>query len=255
MKYFIALFRMFLRSFLLETVWNFERMQNVGFLYSMMPFFKALYPDKGERKKVLKRHIEFFNIHPYMVSIVLGIVASKEKTLKEGKTQNVKEIISIKKNMAGPLAALGDTFFWATWRPFVSLIAITFLILFYGRNDFLGTWFIPIIFLTVYNALTLFFRYIFLVLSYKMTSDIIVMIGNLKFQKIINFVRFTGLFVLVFSLLYYLRNFSSTMNELFIYLVMFFFFILIVCLRVLPSMLFYLTVAICLALGFLGVNL
>ncbi|MEW6042584.1 MAG: PTS system mannose/fructose/sorbose family transporter subunit IID, partial [Elusimicrobiota bacterium] len=45
---------MFFRSFLLQSVWNFERMQNVGFLFTVLPSLKKIYPDKKERLIAIK---------------------------------------------------------------------------------------------------------------------------------------------------------------------------------------------------------
>ena len=46
----------FLRTFFLQALWNFERLQNVGFLYILYPVFKSLYKDKEKRKEALLRH-------------------------------------------------------------------------------------------------------------------------------------------------------------------------------------------------------
>ena len=61
----------FLRTFFLQALWNFERLQNVGFLYILYPVLKKLYPDKEKRKEALLRHIGFFNTNPYMVTIII----------------------------------------------------------------------------------------------------------------------------------------------------------------------------------------
>lgn len=48
-----------LRSTLLMGSWNYERMENGGFCYAMIPAIKKLYKDKDDRKAALKRHMEF----------------------------------------------------------------------------------------------------------------------------------------------------------------------------------------------------
>ena len=40
---------LFFRTLLLQSLWNFERLQNVGFLYVLYPFLKKMYPDKEKR--------------------------------------------------------------------------------------------------------------------------------------------------------------------------------------------------------------
>ena len=64
----------FLRTFFLQALWNFERLQNVGFLYILYPVLKNLYPNKEKRKEVLLRHIGFFNTNPYMVTVIVAMV-------------------------------------------------------------------------------------------------------------------------------------------------------------------------------------
>ena len=56
------------RSFFLQCSWNLERMQNLGFLYSLMPVLKKLYPREQDLREAQARHLELFNSQPYMVS-------------------------------------------------------------------------------------------------------------------------------------------------------------------------------------------
>ena len=113
----------FLRTFFLQALWNFERLQNVGFLYILYPVFKSLYKDKEKRKEALLRHIGFFNTNPYMVNIIIAMVINAENNIALGQEKNIKKPEMIKSVMAGPTAAIGDYFFWGTWRPFVSFIS------------------------------------------------------------------------------------------------------------------------------------
>ncbi len=71
----------FLRTFFLQALWNFERLQNIGFLYILYPVIKSLYKDKEERKKVLLRHIGFFNTNPYMANIIIAMVINAENNI------------------------------------------------------------------------------------------------------------------------------------------------------------------------------
>ncbi len=50
----------FLRSNLFQGSWNFERMQALGFCFSMVPAIRRLYPENNEaRKQAIRRHLEF----------------------------------------------------------------------------------------------------------------------------------------------------------------------------------------------------
>ncbi|WP_220515000.1 PTS system mannose/fructose/sorbose family transporter subunit IID, partial [Streptococcus pneumoniae] len=42
----VELKKVFKRSFMYGSSWNYERMQNLGFLYTILPVLKKLYPDK-----------------------------------------------------------------------------------------------------------------------------------------------------------------------------------------------------------------
>ncbi len=64
----------FIRSNLFRGSWNFERMQALGFCFSMVPAIRRLYPENNDaRKQAIKRHLEFFNTHPYVAAPVLGV--------------------------------------------------------------------------------------------------------------------------------------------------------------------------------------
>ena len=45
----------------LQWSWNYERMQALGYLYSMLPVINAVYKDKAERIEAMKRHLVFYN--------------------------------------------------------------------------------------------------------------------------------------------------------------------------------------------------
>ena len=40
--------KVFWRSFMYGASWNYERMQNLGFLYTILPTLKKIYKDKKE---------------------------------------------------------------------------------------------------------------------------------------------------------------------------------------------------------------
>lgn len=55
----VELKKVFKRSFMYGSSWNYERMQNLGFLYTILPVLKKLYPDKDSASPAMKRHLEF----------------------------------------------------------------------------------------------------------------------------------------------------------------------------------------------------
>ena len=45
----------------LQGSWNYERMQNGGWCFAMIPAIKKLYTSKDDQIAALKRHLEFYN--------------------------------------------------------------------------------------------------------------------------------------------------------------------------------------------------
>ena len=71
----------FWRAFTINASFNYERQMSQGFVYSMLPVLKKLYPDKEQMKEALKRHSEFFNVTPMASTLVMGITAAMEEQL------------------------------------------------------------------------------------------------------------------------------------------------------------------------------
>lgn len=208
-----TIFAVFWRSFFLQAVWNFERLQNVGFVYGLLPFLRVLYPDPKERRDVVLRHIGFFNTHPYMAPIIFGFVAYLEEEIREGKPVTPEAVLALKNNIAGPLAAIGDTFFWATWRPFTALLAISIIIFLSRLQGFRAFWLLPVIFLVVYNAVHLPFRYWGIKISYRLRDRIVEIIADLEFQYAVDMVRFAGMILLGSVLVFYFWAFAGLFSE------------------------------------------
>ncbi len=59
-------FKVFIRSLFVQACWNFESMQSVGFLYTVLQGLEKIYEGdpEGLRDAAL-RHSEFINTHPY----------------------------------------------------------------------------------------------------------------------------------------------------------------------------------------------
>jgi PTS system mannose-specific IID component len=193
-------FRLGIRTFFLQVLWNFEKMQNIGFLFIFMTELKKMYKDDAQGyNNALKKHLEFFNIHPYMVGIVVGIVLGMEEKaylVKDDRLKSEKishEISNIKATMAGPLSAIGDSFFWGLWRPFVSLVIFILFFIFYAFNPpyVYKIWFVLSLYLALYNLPHFVFRFEGIKKAYNMGTNVIVYIKrwhdfdfDKKFRKI-----------------------------------------------------------------------
>ncbi|WP_413789171.1 PTS system mannose/fructose/sorbose family transporter subunit IID [Bacillus yunxiaonensis] len=104
--------KMVWRSLLLQASFNYERMQAAGWLYSILPGLKKIHKNKHDLSESMKSHMEFFNTHPFLVNIIMGIVLALEE-----KKQNRNTIRAIRVAMMGPLGGIGDALFWLTLLP------------------------------------------------------------------------------------------------------------------------------------------
>ena len=112
-----------LRLTFVQANWNYERMHNVGFAYTLAPLIKKLYKSKEGRKHALQRHLEFVNTHPYLHAPIMGVVMALEEEKANGAEIEDMAIQGVKIGMMGPLAGVGDPIFWGTLRPIIGAFA------------------------------------------------------------------------------------------------------------------------------------
>lgn len=111
-----------IRSALQQGSWNFERMQNLGFIYQMLPGLRRLY-GSNPPAEVLQRHAEYFNTHPYMASWVAGTALRLEEKQLAGETLPLNAT-AFRNMVMAPYAAMGDALFWGALRPLVAVIGL-----------------------------------------------------------------------------------------------------------------------------------
>lgn len=90
--------------------WNYERMQGLGYLTTMLPVIEKLYGENPELKqKALEVHSQFFNTQPSMGNIIVGMNVAIEEQSHSG--AGIDVAASIKTALMGPFAGIGDTIF------------------------------------------------------------------------------------------------------------------------------------------------
>lgn len=179
----------FLRSNLWQGSWNFERMQGLGFCYTMIPTLKKLYPENNEdRKLALKRHLEFFNTQPFMAAPIVGITMAMEEERKNGAPIDDGTINGLKVGMMGPLAGVGDPVFWGTARPVLAALGAGLAL----TGNLLG----PILFFVLFNIIRLGFRYWGVSYGYKKGSNLVKDMSGGLLQKLTVGSSILGLFVM-----------------------------------------------------------
>lgn len=243
----------FYRSFFLQTLWNFEGMQNVGFAYGILPILRRIYPDPEARKKALLRHIGFFNTHPYMVNMIFGLVAAMEEEASKDPSKDPEEIVKTKNNIAGPLAAIGDSFFWATWRPFSVILTIALILLLWDQHSIRGTLAPPLFFIGVYNMVALPFCYWSLLMSFRLQNKVIGLIAGIDFQRSVDLLRTMGKLIITAAFILYVARFSGGFMMGAVLAAAFGAGCLLGCVRVSPVLVFFLTLLACGALAYAGI--
>lgn len=110
----------FLRSWAIQSSWNYERQMNMGFLHGIAPILDKLYKDPKDdhlKKEAYKRHMAFYNCTPQTSAFILGLSASmEEKYYEDRENFNPESINAMKTSLMGPLSGVGDSFFQGTVR-------------------------------------------------------------------------------------------------------------------------------------------
>lgn len=164
------LVKVFLRTQIFQISWNYERLQNLCYCFCIMPVLKKLYKKEEELKLALIANMEYYNSHPFFVSIILGVNIAMEEARARGENLDERDIAQVKIAMMGPLAGIGDPIFWGTVRPILAAVGAGIAI----RGNVLGVVFF---FLSI-NIIRLFMRYNVLIFSYKKGVNIIANIKN-----------------------------------------------------------------------------
>lgn len=179
----------FLRSNLFQGSWNFERMQALGFCFCMVPVIKRLYPENNDaRRQAIKRHLEFFNTHPYVAAPVLGVTLAMEEQRANGAEIDDAAINGIKVGLMGPLAGVGDPIFWGTVRPVFAALGAGIAM----SGSLLG----PLLFFILFNAVRLLALYYGVAYGYRKGVDIVKDMGGGFLQKLTEGASILGLFVM-----------------------------------------------------------
>ncbi|WP_443972289.1 PTS system mannose/fructose/sorbose family transporter subunit IID [Streptococcus agalactiae] len=176
------------RSQFLQGSWNYERMQNMGWAYALIPALKKLYTTKEDRAAALERHMEFFNTHPYVAAPIIGVTLALEEEKASGTSVEDKAIQGVKIGMMGPLAGIGDPVFWFTVRPILGALGASLA----SAGNILG----PIIFFVGWNLIRMSFLWYTQELGYKSGKEITKDMSGGILQDITKGASILGMFIL-----------------------------------------------------------
>ena len=172
----------------LQGSWNYERMQNGGWCYSIIPAIKKLYPNEEDRIAALKRHMEFYNTHPYVSAPVMGVTLALEEERANSAEINDQSIQGVKIGMMGPLAGVGDPVFWFTLRPILGALGASLAL----SGNIIG----PLLFFFAWNIIRMGFLWYTQEFGYKVGSSIVKDLSGGILRKITQGASILGMFII-----------------------------------------------------------
>ncbi len=183
------LIKVFFRSFLLQLSWNYERMQGLGYCYTVLPILKKIYKNNPEAlQKAVKRNMEFFNTNAYLATPIMGTtIAMEERLAKEGDIDE-SAISSIKVSLMGPLAGIGDSMFWFMLVPICAGIGVSLA----TGGSLMG----PLAFTLIYNVIAIAVRWIGTMKGYELGTNFVDKLSGGIMQRVTEAATIVGLMVL-----------------------------------------------------------
>lgn len=172
----------------LQGSWNYERMQNGGWCYSLIPAIKKLYSNKDDQVKALKRHLEFYNTHPYVSAPVMGVTLALEEERANGMAVTDTAIQGVKVGMMGPLAGVGDPVFWYTVRPILGALGASLAL----SGSLAG----PILFFVAWNVIRIAFLWYSQEFGYNAGSNIAKDLSGGLLRKVTEGASILGMFII-----------------------------------------------------------
>ena len=186
--------RLFFRSNAIQSGFNFERMQGLGFIWALLPLLKKLYKSKEDRIEAFERHSGYFNTHPWLVGIIFGVVASMEERKANTGEVEVENIQAVKGALMGPLAGLGDSLFFSTYRPILAGICASLMLSGISGGGG-GSILIPLVFVILLNAVHFGAQWWGVHAGYRRADKFLEQLGGMKIQRWMEAATILGLIV------------------------------------------------------------
>ena len=172
----------------LQGSWNYERMQNGGWCYSIIPAIKKLYSKEEDRAAALKRLLEFYNTHPYVSAPVMGVTLALEEERANGMPVDDQTVQGVKVGMMGPLAGVGDPVFWFTVRPILGALGASLAL----SGSIVG----PLLFFVVWNLVRIAFLWYTQEFGYKVGTSIAKDMSGELLGKVTEGASILGMFII-----------------------------------------------------------
>ncbi|MHA1617189.1 MAG: PTS system mannose/fructose/sorbose family transporter subunit IID [Candidatus Njordarchaeales archaeon] len=164
-------------GFFLECSWNYERMQALGYLFSILPALKRIYKDEEELKKAARVHLEFFNTNPFLTPILVGVNVA----IEESSPRNFELVRSLKTGLMGAFAGIGDSLIFFVIGGILLIMGSTLSLMSLERPLYALA---PLIILIVFDAIFIPFRVIGSEFGYKRGMRITESFSGEKIQSL-----------------------------------------------------------------------
>jgi mannose PTS system EIID component len=170
--------------FFFQCGWNYERMQSVGYAYSLIPILKKTRPDPEEFKEAFLTNLNFFNTNPIVgAPLIIGAhIALEEMGAPLETTEGLKV------GLMGPLAGVGDTLVWAIYNSIVFSFGASLAL----AGNALG----PIIVIALVFFPYLAVRYWQFTWAYRQGTNLVAALGGGVIARVTEFFTILGLVVI-----------------------------------------------------------
>lgn len=168
---FFTLARVAWRTLFIQAGFSPGAMQTLGLMYALEPAWRHLFPEGAQRREAVRRHLSPFNTHPYAAAGIVGGILHYELRVARGES-TPDDVQRFKQTLMGPLAALGDGFFWLSLRPATGAVGV-------ASVPVVGVW-APVVFLVTYNVVHLVTRIWLFVTGYQHGSAVVSKLAALK---------------------------------------------------------------------------
>ncbi|PNV63632.1 PTS fructose transporter subunit IID [Clostridium sp. chh4-2] len=163
--------------------WNYEKMQGLGYYFSMLPLVKKCYQNEEDKKTAAMTELQFFNTNNTMAPIIMGV----DNAIQEEKgIDAIDTVASLKTGMMGPLAGIGDTLFHVIPSTIIGSIA-SYMAL-EGSPAALILW-------ILFGILRLGFMRSFFAMGYREGAKVVSELGN-RLKKITKAANVLGIMVI-----------------------------------------------------------
>lgn len=193
------------RSYFTGACLNYERYLGLGYCYAILPALKKLY--KGEDlKEATIRNTEFYNSHPFMHNVVMGVTVALEEQKALGAPIEAQSISATKAALMGPTAGFGDSFFKG--------VVVTITGAFAAALAIEGNPIAPLVFIIPNLVVCILVRYYGTMMGYKFGTKFILKMKNSNIiQKFVEGSTIVGMMVTAGLITNYVKvNLSPVFN-------------------------------------------